>query len=64
MSDFGIASLAEKGLPVAIPTDEALSLVETNLGSILGTVRYMSPEQVRGAPVDHGTDIWSLGGAF
>src|SRR6184192_1644559 len=59
--DFGIAKLAEQELPVTIPTDEALLLVETNLGSILGTVRYMSPEQARGAPVDKGTDIWSLG---
>src|SRR6266581_439391 len=57
--DFGIAKLAEQEVPVTIPTDEALLLVETNLGSILGTVRYMSPEQARGAPVDKGTDIWS-----
>ena len=59
--DFGIAKLAEQEVPVTIPTDEALLLVETNLGSILGTVRYMSPEQARGAPVDKRTDIWGLG---
>jgi serine/threonine protein kinase/cytochrome c-type biogenesis protein CcmH/NrfG len=59
--DFGIAKLAEQEVPVTIPTDEALLLVETNLGSILGTVRYMSPEQARGAPADKRTDIWSLG---
>jgi serine/threonine protein kinase/tetratricopeptide (TPR) repeat protein len=59
--DFGIAKLAEQEVPVAIPTDEALSLVETNLGSILGTVRYMSPEQARGAQIDKRTDVWSLG---
>jgi eukaryotic-like serine/threonine-protein kinase len=59
--DFGIAKLAEQELPVTIPKDEALLLVETNLGSILGTVRYMSPEQACGAPVDKRTDIWSLG---
>src|SRR6266581_9375986 len=59
--DFGIAKLAEQEVPVTIPTDEALLLVETNLGSILGTVRYMSPEQAYGAPVDKRTDVWSLG---
>src|SRR6266576_3393345 len=59
--DFGIAKLAEQEVPLTTPREEALLLVETNLGSILGTVRYMSPEQARGAPVDKRTDIWSLG---
>ena len=59
--DFGIAKLAEEELPATMPRDEALLLVETNLGSILGTVRYMSPEQARGGQVDKTTDIWSLG---
>src|SRR5438094_2519710 len=59
--DFGIAKLAEQEVPGTIPTEEALLLVETNLGSVLGTVRYMSPEQAYGAPVDKRTDVWSLG---
>jgi len=59
--DFGIAKLAEQEVPATMPRDEALLLVETNLGSILGTVRYMSPEQACGAQVDATTDIWSLG---
>src|SRR6266487_2750557 len=59
--DFGIAKLAEQEVPATIPTDEALLLVETNLGSVLGTVRYMSPEQAYGASVDKRTDVWSLG---
>jgi eukaryotic-like serine/threonine-protein kinase len=59
--DFGIAKLAEQEVPVTMPEEEAVLLVETNLGSILGTVRYMSPEQAIGAPVDKRTDIWSLG---
>jgi len=59
--DFGIAKLAEQELPVTTPKDEALLSIETNLGSIVGTARYMSPEQARGAPIDTRTDIWSLG---
>src|SRR6266480_6191563 len=62
--DFGIAKLAEQEVPVTMPKDEALLLVETNLGSILGTVSYISPEQACGVPVDKRTDIWSLGVAL
>src|SRR5437868_2141123 len=57
--DFGIAKLAEQEDPM--PKEEARLLVETNLGAILGTVPYMSPEQARADPVDKRTDIWSLG---
>src|SRR5262249_51469859 len=59
--DFGIAKLAEQELPTTMPRDEALLLVETNLGAVLGTVRYMSPEQACGAHIDKRTDIWGLG---
>jgi eukaryotic-like serine/threonine-protein kinase len=59
--DFGIAKLAEQEVPVTMAEEEAMLLIETNLGAVLGTVRYMSPEQARGAPIDKRTDIWSLG---
>ena len=46
--DFGLAKLAA---PTAL----------TKIGSTVGTLAYMSPEQARGAEVTHQTDIWSLG---
>jgi len=59
--DFGIAKLAEPDIPPTLPEYEVLRSVQTNVGSILGTVSYMSPEQGRAAVVDKRTDIWSLG---
>ncbi len=55
--DFGLVKFAEN---VTRSLDETQATTEH--GIILGTVRYMSPEQVRGAQgVDARTDIWSLG---
>jgi serine/threonine protein kinase len=62
--DFGLAKLRptldpdaprELGPPVS---------TETGAGVVLGTVGYMSPEQVRGEPADSRSDIFSFGSLF
>jgi len=60
--DFGIAKLA----PAELGSDsEDLSVAnmttQTRTGSVLGTLAYMSPEQLRGKVVDHRSDIFSFG---
>ncbi|CAN5424255.1 hypothetical protein BH20VER3_BH20VER3_20760 [soil metagenome] len=59
--DFGIAKLAEADVPAAANGQRPESPLHTYLGSIVGTARYMSPEQARGEPVSSAADIWSLG---
>src|SRR3954463_6754814 len=56
--DFGLAKLLASS-----PSDVAAATrtMHTDAGTVLGTVAYMSPEQVRGREVDQRTDIWSLG---
>lgn len=58
--DFGLAKLTPMGMSEA-PTMAPSSEPETGAGVILGTVGYMSPEQVRGEPADHRSDIFSFG---
>ena len=55
--DFGLA----RWRPPNASPDDTSAPTETDAGTVLGTVGYMSPEQVRGAPADAPSDIFSLG---
>ena len=57
--DFGLAKpIFRKKIGAE---DETVRLVETQPGLVMGSVRYMSPEQARGKDTDQRTDVWSLG---
>ena len=58
--DFGLAKLMSPA-DLGSALTEAPTRAETGAGVVLGTVGYMSPEQVRGQPTDHRADLFSLG---
>ncbi len=58
--DFGLAKLKEEP-PAGVEGSQLPTATVTQEGKILGTVPYMSPEQIEGRHVDHRSDIFSLG---
>jgi Tol biopolymer transport system component/serine/threonine protein kinase len=58
LTDFGLARLLE---PEPVSPDATTEPGDTTRGAVMGTPRYMSPEQALGKPLDERSDLFSLG---
>jgi Tol biopolymer transport system component/predicted Ser/Thr protein kinase len=57
----GYAKLVDFGLAQLDQTSKAETVLRTGVGTVVGTLAYMSPEQVAGSPLDARSDVFSFG---
>src|SRR5579871_70395 len=64
--DFGLAAVIQTSAAAEADRTQSptLTLGATQMGVLLGTAAYISPEQARGKPVDKRADIWAFGAVF
>src|SRR4029450_10701337 len=59
--DFGLAKAFADEAEVSPSNSPTFTMPGTQLGVVLGTAAYMSPEQAKGKPADRRADIWAFG---
>jgi len=62
--DFGLAKLTATIVATQSQSEVETRRVSTDPGTLMGTMPYMSPEQLKGENVDHRSDIFSFGAVF